>query len=215
MHKDWQNDRIQYCEENSSSEPPILRDLHVYTWRKFLNPRQLSGHLQGRFLSNLVQIKQPKCVLEIGAFSGYSTYCLAEALPESAELHSIEADEENLHKAQIFWKDEPLMQRVQWHLGEALTEIPKLNIAPDFVFVDADKRNYQSYLDACFPLLPAGGLMLFDNTLWSDRVLDPNDRIKDLDTASIHAFNQGLAKRSDLNVTLLPLRDGLTLVIKR
>ena len=214
MHKDWQTERIQYCEKHSSQEPDKLRELSVYTWRKFLNPRQLSGHLQGRFLSDLVRIKQPSCILEIGAFSGYSTYCLAENLPTDSAIHSIEADAESLYKAQEFWKGDPIMTRVQWHHGEALTVLQQLNISPDFVFVDADKRNYQAYLDACLPLMPIGGILLFDNTLWSDRVLNEEDLLNDKDTSIMHAFNQHLAQRPGISTTLLPLRDGLSLVTK-
>jgi predicted O-methyltransferase YrrM len=214
MHKDWQTERIQYCEKHSSQEPEKLKELSVYTWRKFLNPRQLSGHLQGRFLGDLVRIKQPNCLLEIGAFSGYSTYCLAEHLPANSQLHSIEADAESLYKAQEFWKGDPVMDRVLWHQGEALSVLPTLNISPDFVFVDADKRNYMAYLNACLPLLPSGGIMLFDNTLWSDRVLSEEDIRNDKDTAIMHAFNQHLSQRADISTTLLPLRDGLSLVTK-
>jgi len=214
MHKDWQTERIQYCEKHSSQEPEKLKELSVYTWRKFLNPRQLSGHLQGRFLSDMVRIKRPKCILEIGAFSGYSTYCLAENLPPDSAIHSIEADAESLFKAQEFWKGDPIMSKVQWHQGEALAVLPELNINPDFVFVDADKRNYSAYLEACLPLMPSGGLLLFDNTLWSDRVLIEEDKVNDKDTSIMHAFNEYLAQLSDVSCTLLPLRDGLSLVTK-
>jgi caffeoyl-CoA O-methyltransferase len=214
MHKDWQTERIQYCEKHSSPEPEKLKELSIHTWRKFLNPRQLSGHLQGRFLSDLVRIKQPKCILEIGAFSGYSTYCLAEHLAPQSVIHSIEADAESLYKAQAFWANDSIMKRVQWHHGEALNVIPGLSIHPDFVFVDADKRNYMAYLDACLPLMPSGSILLFDNTLWSDRVLNNDDKVHDKDTAIMHTFNQHLAQRPGISCTLLPLRDGLSLVTK-
>ena len=214
MHHDWQDEIHVYCENVSSPETPFLQAINEFTWKKMINPRMLSGHLQGRFLSSLVALKQPHCILEIGTFTGYATACLLEHLPQDASLHSIEADAETAHKTQAFWQAQFPNHRVKWHVGEALSIIPNLPIAPDFIFVDADKHNYKSYLDLCFPLLKIGGTLLFDNTLWSKRVLNEDDLLHDRDTQNMHAFNQYAKDTKNAMVTLLPIRDGITMITK-
>ena len=214
MHPDWQDEIHVYCENVSSPETSFLQAINEFTWKKMINPRMLSGHLQGRFLSSLVAAKQPHCVLEIGTFTGYATACLLEHLPESASIHSIEADAETAHKTQEFWQKQVPNHRVQWHVGEALTILPNLDINPDFILVDADKHNYKSYLDHCYPRLKVGGVMLFDNTLWSKRVINPQDLASDKDTQNMHAFNVYAKEIKNAMVTLLPIRDGITLITK-
>lgn len=174
----------------------------------------LSGHLQGRFLSSLVALKQPQCILEIGTFTGYATACLQEQLPHGSSIHSIEADAETAHKTHQFWQQHHPSHRVQWHVGEALEVIPKLNIQPDFIFVDADKHNYKQYLDLCLPLMKTGGVLLFDNTLWSKRVIIQKDRETDRDTQNMHAFNTYANTLPNVVVVMLPIRDGITLITK-
>lgn len=208
MHPDWQNQTHQYCENYSSSEPEVLQKLTQFTWLRTVNPRQLSGHLQGRFLAQLVQIFQPKKILEIGTFTGYATYCLAENAPNDAEIISIEADAEIAHKCQQFWKDYPLGNRVNWKVGPATTFLSQLSNI-DLIFIDADKHNYKTYFDMCLPLLNPNGVMIFDNTLWSGKVVTGS---KDRDTQNMHQFNEYVNNHSGVNVTLLPIRDGLTWV---
>ena len=215
MHPDWQNDLHQYCEAQSSKEPELLQKLVAYTWRNTVNPRMLSGHLQGSLLSMLSALIKPQCILEIGTFTGYSALCLAEGLPANGKLHSIEADAENAWKAQQWIDQHPRKPDIQLHCGEALTLIPTLNIHPDLVFVDADKQQYQAYFESCFPITAEGGLMVFDNTLWSGRVLNEEDLKSDADTRNMHAFNQYLAATEEADVLMLPIRDGLTLLRKR
>jgi len=214
MHPDWQNKIHLYAEDHSTPEPIHLQKVTEFTWKKMINPRQLSGHLQGRLLANLVAVKNPKCILEIGSFTGYSTACLAENINEDAFIYSIEADAETAFKTQQFWKDYPFMNRVNWQVGPALEVIPKLNILPDFIFVDADKKNYKNYLDLCLPILQKNGIILFDNTLWSGKVIDENQQKNDADTKNMHEFNQYLASKKDISTVLLPLRDGLTMGMK-
>jgi predicted O-methyltransferase YrrM len=214
MHPDWQDEIHVYSENMSSPETPFLQAINEFTWKKMINPRMLSGHLQGRFLSSLVALKQPQCILEIGTFTGYATACLLEHLPQNASLHTIEADAETAHKTQKFWLSQHPQHRVNWHVGEALTLLPNLQLQPDFVFVDADKHNYKQYLDLCFPMLKPGGVLLFDNTLWSKRVTIEVDRLTDRDTQNMHAFNQYAKNTPNALVTLLPIRDGITLITK-
>lgn len=215
MHPDWQDEIHVYCEAASSAETPFLRAINEFTWKKMMNPRMLSGHLQGRFLASMVALKQPQCIVEIGTFTGYATACLLENLAPNATLHSIEADAETAHKTQNFWEKNLPEHRVNWHVGEALTLLPNLHIHPDFIFVDADKHNYKSYLDLCLPMLLPGGLMLFDNTLWSKRVLNEVDLMSDRDTITMHAFNQYAKSLTNVVVTMLPIRDGITLITKK
>jgi predicted O-methyltransferase YrrM len=214
MHPDWQDEIHVYCENVSSPEPPFLQAINEFTWKKMINPRMLSGHLQGRFLSSLVALKQPQCLVEIGTFTGYATACLLEHLPQTSQLHSIEADAETAHKTQTFWQSQCPNHRVQWHVGEALQILPQIDQPFDFVFVDADKHNYKAYLDYCFPRLEKGGVILFDNTLWSKRVVNEKDLASDRDTQNMHAFNQYAKTLENALVTLIPMRDGMTLVTK-
>ena len=128
MHHDWQDQIHQYCEQMSSPESPFLQAINDFTWKKMINPRMLSGHLQGQLLSSLVSLKQPQCILEIGTFTGYATACLLQNLPKPSEIHSIEADPEIAHKTHTFWSQNNPNHPVQWHIGEALSIIPNLKI---------------------------------------------------------------------------------------
>lgn len=214
MHPDWQNKIHQYCEKYSSKESDFLQDVTSFTWRNTINARQLSGHLQGLVLSTLVNLKKPHCLLEIGSFTGYSTACFASNLSDLTEIHVIEADQEILYKAKTFWQDYDFMQKINWHCGEGLLVFPSLDIEPDFVFIDADKKNYLNYFNLIFPKLKSGGLMLFDNTLWSGKVIQIEDGLIDKDTQIMHAFNEKLSECTYWKTVILPIRDGLTLVTK-
>jgi len=211
MHPDWQNQIHVYCENYSSSEPEVLQKLIQYTWRKTVNPRQLSGHLQGRFLAHLVHTLQPKKILEIGSFTGYATFCLAEnALPET-KITTIEADAEIAFKAKEFWKDKELFSKVDWRVGNALELISNFSEI-DLMFIDADKHNYKNYFDLGLAQLSNRGVMLFDNTLWSGKVVSGE---KDKDTQNMHEFNAYIAQHPDVMVSILPIRDGITWVAKK
>lgn len=214
MHPDWQDDLHQYCEKHSSPEPELLQNLTAYTWRNTTNPRMLSGQLQGRFLAMTASLIKAECILEIGTFTGYSALCLAEGLAPNGVIHSIEASSEMAWKAKQWVEKHPKKGQINIHAGEALSVIPALQVQPDLIFVDADKQQYAAYLDCCIPILKPGGLMLFDNTLWSGRVLNGEDCLHDPDTRSMHAFNQKVIQTPGVEVVLLPLRDGLTMVRK-
>jgi caffeoyl-CoA O-methyltransferase len=215
MHPDWQTDLLQYCEANSSPEPAFLQDLVRYTWLHTVNPRQLSGHLQGRFLALIASIRKPNCILEIGTFTGYSALCLAEGLAENGVLHTLEADPELAFKATNWLQTTPFANCIQVHSGNALDLIPTLGVTPELIFVDAEKQQYQAYAELCLPLLAPNGLMLFDNTLWSMKVLDETLRSEDADTAAMHAFNAYLRGVENIDLVMLPIRDGLTVVRKK
>ena len=204
----------QYCRSMSSSESEFLQAIHDFTWKKMINPRMLTGHLQGQFLSMITALKQPLTLLEIGTFTGYGTACLLENMHKDAVLHTIEANAETANKTQAFWKDLNQHHKVQWHVGEALQILPTLNIRPDLVYIDADKINYKNYLDVCFDMIPSGGLLIFDNTLWSKRVLNAQDIESDNDTKNMHEFNTYAMGFKGLQSIMLPIRDGLTMLRK-
>lgn len=214
MHPDWQTDLLKYCETHSSAEPPHLRELVRFTWLNTVNPRQLSGHLQGRLLSLLSFLSRPQCILEIGTFTGYSALCLAEGLADGGMVHTIEADPELAWKAAEFIAGTTFSGKIKIHRGRALELIPELNIEPELIFVDAGKQEYRMYCDACLPLLKKDGIMIFDNTLWSMKVLNDAERNNDADTAAMHEFNEYVAGLDSVSVLMLPLRDGLTLLRK-
>lgn len=212
MHPDWQNNLHVYSENFSSPEPPYLKDLVSFTWKKTTNPRMLSGHLQGRLLAMLVAMNQPKNILEIGSFTGYSTACLTENLPSNSKITAVEADSEILFKAKSFWSEHPFMDQVNWINLPGLEFLQTTNEVFDFVFIDADKRNYRSYFDLCSSKMISGGIMIFDNTLWSGKVTDSNLLEKDLDTKIMHEFNEFIAREENWKTLILPIRDGLTLI---
>jgi len=216
MHSNWHTEIQEYSVNMSSPEDSFLQAIHEFTWKKMINPRMLSEHLQGLLLSQLVAIHQPKSVLEIGTFTGYATACLLKNLPRNGSLFSIEADSETLFKTRNFWKTHNKEHLVNWIEGDAAQKLqdwqPK---SLDFIFVDADKTNYLTYLNLCIPLLSTNGLLLFDNTLWSNRVINLNDRQLDRDTKNMHEFNMHVQQLSEFETVLLPIRDGLTLMRKR
>ncbi len=212
MHPDWQNNLHVYSENFSSPEPAYLQDLVAFTWKKTTNPRMLSGHLQGRLLSLLVSMNNPKNVLEIGSFTGYSTACLTENLHPLSKITAVEADAEILYKAKTFWSNHPFMNRVNWIHSDGISFLESTSNQFDFVFIDADKRNYISYFKLCAEKMVSGGIMIFDNTLWSGKVTDNLMIESDLDTKTMHEFNTHISQETHWKTLMLPIRDGLTLL---
>ncbi len=203
-----------YILSHSDNEPEYLAKVNRATHLRMLNPRMLSGHFQGRVLTMFCQMIQPKCILELGTFTGYSALCMAEALPEDGILHSIECDDEleDFIRQNIAGSEHG--HKIKLHIGDALVEIEKLDETFDLVFIDADKREYLAYYEAVLPKLRAGGFILADNTLWDGKVLkkvEPNDK----QTIEIMRFNDFVAKDMRVEKVLLPLRDGLTVIRKK
>jgi caffeoyl-CoA O-methyltransferase len=201
-----------YAETHSSPAPAYLARLERQTHLRTLQPRMLSGHLQGRLLSFLSALIQPKRVLEIGTFTGYSALCLAEGLPPDGILYALEANDERESLIREFIAEAGFEQKIELHIGNALEIVPKLtaqNPLFDLVFIDAAKRDYPEYLALVINHVRSGGLIVADNVLWSGKVLDEK---KDNDTRIIDAFNKNAAADPRLETLLLPLRDGLTLM---
>lgn len=208
---DFIDHRLQdYVEAHSENEPQLLQDLTRETWQKVLQPRMLSGHFQGRLLSLIAKLVQPKSILEIGTYTGYSALCLAEGLTEGGVLHTIDKNEELVDFQRKYFDRSGKSEQIFQHVGDAKEIIPQLNINFDLVFIDADKSSYSSYFNLIIDQLNSGGLILSDNVLWSGKVIEKLD-LKDQDTKALLAYNQLLKEDPRVETVLLPIRDGLTL----
>lgn len=202
-----------YILTHGDAEPDYLAKINRKTHLKMINPRMLSGHLQGRVLSMLSKMIQPERILEVGTYTGYSALCLAEGLSAKGKLHTIECDDELEDFIRENIESSPYKEQIVLHIGDAKKLISEIDEVFDLVFLDADKREYQVYYDAVFPKLRRGGFMLVDNTLWDGKVLLEQDD-KDNQTEAIRQFNDYVAADSHVEKLILPLRDGLTLIRK-
>ncbi len=199
-----------YVEKHSQAEPELLKKLNRETWQKMIAPRMLSGHLQGRVLSMLSKIIQPKNILEIGTYTGYSALCLVEGMQENGELHTIDLNEELFDFQRKYFDESPFGKQIFQHLGNALEIIPKLNKTFDLVFIDADKSNYPNYLEIILPKLKKGAVILSDNVLWSGKVVEELKE-DDEETKALLLYNKLLNEHPKLETVLLPIRDGLAI----
>jgi caffeoyl-CoA O-methyltransferase len=199
-----------YAVAHSQKEPELLQKLNRETWQKMLQPRMLSGHFQGRILSMISKLINPKNILEIGTYTGYSALCLAEGMQSTGELHTIDSNEE-LHDFQRkYFNASGYGSQIIQHTGFALEIIPIIKLDFDLVFIDADKNNYPNYLEMLLPKLKKGAVILSDNVLWSGKVLSPIAK-DDEDTKALVKYNQLLNNHPKLETVLLPIRDGLTI----
>ena len=201
---------LQHMDEESDYLKALYRKAHL----KLINPRMTSGHLQGRLLKMLVQLARPKRVLEIGTFAGYSALCMAEGLGEGALLHTYEIDDELEDFTRPWIEDSPYGDKVRFHIGNALEEIPHLGEVFDFVFMDGDKRQYMEYYEMILQHTSPGALILADNTLWDGHVVD-KAYLNDRQTVAINEFNAFVATDKRVEKLILPLRDGLTMIRKK
>lgn len=204
------NALLEYTELHSTGESKLLEKLRRETFQKVLHPRMLSGPLQGRLLSMISKLIQPKKILELGTYTGYATLCLSEGLVQDGDIHTIDKNEELIAIQNKYFKASGRRSNIHQHLGEALSIIPQLEGPFDLVFIDADKENTQAYFDICMERVPSGGLILTDNVLWSGKVLDSADK-NDRDTLALQEFNHKVANDSRVESLMLPLRDGITL----
>nr|WP_297785330.1 O-methyltransferase [uncultured Allomuricauda sp.] len=199
-----------YITNSSEDEPELLQELTRETHLKVIQPRMITGHFQGRVLSMLSKIINPKYILEIGTYTGYSALCLAEGLQKDGELHTIEVNEE-LHEMQRRYFDKSgLGSQIKQHIGDALDIVPNLKQTFDLVFIDAQKVNYDAYFEAVIQKTKTGSVILSDNVLWSGKVVEPLQQ-SDKATAALLKYNQKLKEDPRVETVLLPIRDGLTL----
>lgn len=201
---------LRHIDDEGDLLQKLNRDAHV----NLLRPRMISGHLQGRLLKIFCRLIQPKRILEIGTYTGYATLCLAEGVPDDAEIHTLEVNDEledfilkHLHKSK-------LEDKIHLHIGDALQIIPTLDVIFDLVFIDANKRHYCEYYNLIFDKVRPGGLIIADNTLWDGKVLETPHHT-DKQTIGIQEFNDMIAADERVEKVILPIRDGLTLIWKK
>jgi len=199
-----------YVVKHSQAEPKILQELGRETWQKVLNPRMLSGAFQGRVLSMISKLIQPKSILEIGTYTGYSALCLAEGLSKEGKLYTIDKNEELEELQYKYFQKSDYKDQITQYVGNAIDIIPTIDSKFDLVFIDADKSNYVNYFHLIIEKMNKGGVILSDNVLWSGKDVEELDP-KDTDTKVLLEYNRHLNEDSRLETVLLPIRDGLTI----
>ncbi len=202
----------QYADEITSAENGLLEEVHQQTIASHPLHHMLSGKVQGKFLTFISTIMQPKYVLEIGTFTGYSALCLAMGLQKTGELHTIELRAEDAATAELNFSKFNGHKKIHLHIGKALDIIPTLPYQWDLVFIDADKTGYIDYYEMVLPILNNNGLIIADNVLFHGQVL--NDTLKTKNAKAIAAFNKYVAADKRVEQVLLTVRDGLLLIKK-
>ena len=201
-----------YAEQSTSPEDPLLQEIAEYTRTQHAESIMLSGKVQGKVLEMISCMIRPATVLEIGTFTGYSALCLAKGLQPGGRLHTIELREADATLARGYFDRSPLGSQIISHTGNALTILPGLEETWDLVFIDADKPAYIDYFNLVFPRLRKNGFILADNVLFHGQVLQ--EPVKGKSAKGILAFNEFIRQRTDIEKTILTVRDGLYLIRK-
>lgn len=204
----------QYLLSHIDAEGDYLYRLWRATNVHLLRGRMASGHLQGRLLKMLVRMVRPKNILEVGTFSGYSAICMAEGLDEGGMVYTYEINDELEDFTRPWIEGSPVADRIRFIIGDAVKEAPRLGIEFDMAFIDGDKRTYTEAYEMAFKVLRPGGFLLADNTLWDGHVLD-TPRPADRQTIGIETFNDFIAHDTRVEKVILPIRDGLTIAMKK
>lgn len=204
----------EYISAHIGSESSLLRDLYRETNIRMLNPRMASGHIQGRLLKMLVSMIRPQLILEVGTFTGYATLCMAEGLSDGGTVHTIEIDDELEDFIMKTFKKSPYSDRISLHIGDALKVVPQLGLTFDMIFLDGEKREYPDYYAVLLDYLRPGGYMIADNTLWDGHVVD-RDYDSDPQTIAVRKFNDTVRADDRVEVAMIPIRDGLTIIRKK
>ena len=199
---------------HSEAEPEYLYRLWRATNVHTIHGRMASGHLQGRLLKMVVEMIRPKRILEVGTFSGYSAISMAEGLDDGGRLYTFEINDEMEDFTRPWIDGSSVADKIEFIIGDALTEAPKLGIEFDMAFIDGDKRTYCECYEMVLSILSPGGFILADNTLWDGHVADPAYD-HDHQTQGIRQFNDHVAQDPRTEQVILPLRDGLTLIRKK
>jgi caffeoyl-CoA O-methyltransferase len=200
-----------YAEAHTTPESELLTRLSRDTHAKVLQPRMLSGHLQGQWLAMLARLMRPRRILEIGTYTGYSALCLAEGLTHDGLLITIDINEELETFTRSFLQQSPLTHKIDYRIGNAIELIPTLEEEFDLVFIDADKPSYSLYYDLVFDKVRSGGVIMADNVLWSGKVVENK---MDKDTQALLDYNQKVTNDPRVTNVLLPLRDGIMMAQK-
>jgi caffeoyl-CoA O-methyltransferase len=200
-----------YLEQHCETEPELLRFINRETHLKVPMPRMLSGHYQGRVLSFLSKLVSPSKILEIGTYTGYATLCLAEGLTPDGAIHTIDINEELEERVKHYFDSSRFCNHIHYHIGNAIEIIPQIIEIFDIVFIDADKKNNETYYDLVFEKVRSGGLIIVDNVLWSGKI---TGGAKDKDTEIIRRFNDKISNDHRTEKLILPVRDGLFVIRK-
>lgn len=205
-----------YIVRHIDPEGDYLHSLWRETQLRLSYGQMASGHVQGRLLKMFTRMIQPRLVVELGTFSGYSALCIAEGLDDGAVLHTFEVYDEQEDFTRPWIENSSLSDFISFHIGDALTMIPQMGLTDiDMAFVDADKRQYVEYYEMLLPRMRPGGYILADNTLWYGHVLEKNTRQSDQQTRGIKRFNDFVAQDDRVEKVIVPVRDGLTIIRKK
>lgn len=202
-----------YILQHIDPEPELLRRVNRDTHVMCLYSNMCSGHLQGRMLKMLTRMIRPHRILELGTFTGYSALCFAEGMPDDAELHTVEINDELAEFIQGHFDSSPRASQIHLHIGDAQEIVPAIGGPWDLVFIDANKRTYKEYYEMVLPYVRPGGFIIADNTLWYGKVSDAS--CHDAQTLGILAFNDHVSNDPRVEKVILPLRDGLTIIYKK
>lgn len=210
MDKELENYILGHIEPEGDYLYRLYRATNIH----LLRGRMASGHLQGRLLKMIVRMVRPKNILEVGTFSGYSALCLAEGLEDGGKVYTFEINDEQEDFTRPWIERSDVADRIEFVIGDAITEAPKLGIDFDMAFIDGDKRTYIETYEMAMQVVRPGGFILADNTLWDGHVTD-HAYDHDQQTQGIEQFNDHVAGDPRTEVVILPLRDGLTLIWKK
>ena len=202
----------RYLENHASAEPAILKKLRKETYQKTTQPHMISGYQQGRLLSILSKMMQPKNILEIGTFTGYATLCLAEGLAKEGKITTLDVNEDLAYLPQKYFNESEYSAQIDFRIQDAKVFLKETNEIFDLVFIDADKENYVEYFKLIKPRLQSGSVVMFDNVLWYGKILEENSKTKA--TQNIKELNDLVAQDEDFENLILPLRDGVNLMRK-
>lgn len=202
-----------YANAHSTVASSLLQRIERETHLEVLQPRMLSGPFQGRLLSLISKLVQPKRILEIGTYTGYSALCLAEGLTKEGKLITLDVNEELHKRVQGYFNASDYSEQIDYRIGDALDLIPALNETWDLVFIDADKKNYVNYYDLVVDRVRSGGLILADNVLWSGKVID--EKAQDKETVLLRQYNERINRDERVENILLPIRDGIMVARKK
>ncbi len=203
----------RYLENHASAEPDILKRLRKETYQKTTQPHMISGYQQGRLLTIISKLRNPKNALEIGTFTGYATLCLAEGLQKEGNITTLDVNEDLAYIPQKYFAESEFSAQINFKLQNAIDFLKETDEVFDMVFIDADKENYVEYFNLIKPRLQKGSVVMFDNVLWYGKVLEENSKQKS--TKVIQELNDLIAKDEDFENLILPLRDGVNLLLKK
>ncbi|MEO6165989.1 MAG: O-methyltransferase [Chitinophagales bacterium] len=202
----------RYAEAHTKPESEVLKQLNRETNARILMPQMLSGHLQGQFIRMISLMIQPRYILEIGTYTGYSAICLSEGLQENGKLITLDVNEELKEITERYFTMAGIRHKVDFRNGDATTIIPTLDVTLDLVFIDADKLNYGMYYDLVFDKVRSGGVILADNVLWSGKVVEDYE---DAETQALKAFNNKVQQDQRVDNVMVTMRDGLMVIRKK